>query len=246
MKPADQIVLDISHYQPTPDWTKVKAGGTVGVILKCTEGTTYLDPTYHGRVIGAQENGVLVSSYHFMRPGSMRDQMDWYLKNAAPAPGERLCLDYEDENVSFNDLEYAAQYLFEHTQCEITVYGSNILVEACKGKHSEVLSKTSLWQARYSSSEPAVPTNIWPAWSLWQFTDKGQVDGITGNVDCNRWNGDPKDLPGWFDTEYIAPPAPGPSPEPDRRVVRLDMTVDSPDDVEFVITINGIPVQERP
>jgi GH25 family lysozyme M1 (1,4-beta-N-acetylmuramidase) len=33
------VVVDISHWNPTPDWAKLKADGTVGVIHKATEGT---------------------------------------------------------------------------------------------------------------------------------------------------------------------------------------------------------------
>jgi lysozyme len=232
----DRIVIDVSHWQPSPDWVKVRAGGTQGVILKCTEGSAYFDPTYDGRYIGARENGLLTSSYHFLRPGSMEDQMYWYIQHADVTPGRRLVLDYEDENVSFNDLELAARILFDKTECEVTIYGSNVLVDACKGKRSEVLARTSLWQARYGSNEPAVPS-IWPTWSLWQWTDKGEVPGINGDVDCNRWNGHPDKLPGWFDKAMTVPvPAP---PQPDEGEVTIDVTASATPGVKIYLTING-------
>lgn len=226
---ANPIVIDISHYQPTPNWEKVRDGGTVGVILKCTEGTSYLDPTYASRETAARNAGLCVSTYHFMRPGNIEKQMQWYLQNCAPATGERLCLDYEDAAIPFADLEKAAQFLLDYTGCEITVYGSNVLVDACKGKTSKVLEKTSLWQARYSSSEPKVPTNIWPTWSLWQYTDAAICDGISVKVDGNRWNGDPADLPGWFDRDALKPPPPVQAP------ATVAITVQG----EALVTING-------
>lgn len=240
MTPSDQIVIDISHWQPPPDWVKVRAGGTQGVILKCTEGTAYFDPTYDGRYIGARENGLLTSSYHFLRPGDMTDQMDWYILHADTTPGRRLVIDYEDENVSFNDLELATKYLFDNTGCEVTVYGSNVLVDACRGKHSEVLARTSLWQARYGPNEPKVP-DIWPRWSLWQHTQNGDIDGIKGDVDLNRWNGHPDRLAGWFDSN-LAPgpvPAPTPQPEPDTGEVSINVTATATPGVKIYLTING-------
>jgi GH25 family lysozyme M1 (1,4-beta-N-acetylmuramidase) len=38
--------VDISHYDGTIDWTKVKASGRAFAFAKATEGTTYTDPTF--------------------------------------------------------------------------------------------------------------------------------------------------------------------------------------------------------
>ena len=217
---ANPIVIDISHYQPTPDWAAVKAGGTQGVILKATEGASYTDPTFSSRWDACKQHGILRSAYHFLRPGDMTGQMRRFVSVVKPSPTERLCIDYEDADVSFSDLEKAALFLID-AGYETTVYGSNVLVDACQGKRSEVLSKTSLWQARYSSNEPMVPTSIWKTWSLWQYTDKAKVSGINGNVDGNKWNGDPASLPAWFDSANAVAPEPEPAPEPSGAVIEM-------------------------
>jgi lysozyme len=232
---TNPLIIDISHYQPTPDWDAVKAGGTIGVILKATEGASYTDPTFQSRWIACKEHGLCRSAYHFLRPGDiMATQMSHFVETVEPSPTERLVLDYEDENVSFNDLELAAKYLLD-AGYQVTVYGSNILVDACKGKHSEVLSRTSLWQARYSSNEPQVPTNIWPTWSLWQYTDSAPCSGINAKVDGNYWNGDPADLPAWFDS--AAAPTPQPQPLPTELV---DMIITTPPGVRLRLIVNGM------
>ena len=65
------VIIDISHHQADPiDWTKLKANGTVGVILKATEGTSYTDPTYASRKKAALAAGLAVSSYHFFKKGN--------------------------------------------------------------------------------------------------------------------------------------------------------------------------------
>lgn len=231
---SNPIVIDISHYQPTPNWKAVKAGGTVGVILKATEGTGYKDPTFDSRWIAAQEAGLLVSAYHFLKHGKIADQMNYFQTVVEPAPGSRLVIDFEDGACTFDDLEQAADWLLKYSDCEVSVYGSNHLVDVVGGKTSDILERTSLWQARYSSNPPKVPTNIWPTWSLWQYTDKASVEGITGPVDGNKWNGDPAKLPGWFmRTDQPAPPV------SDLPVVHLDIRIDTPDNVDLVITLNG-------
>jgi GH25 family lysozyme M1 (1,4-beta-N-acetylmuramidase) len=230
---ANPIVIDISHYQPTPDWNRVLAGGTAGVILKCTEGASYTDPTFYGRQIGARDAGLYVASYHFLRPGDMEGQMRRYRDVLAPEPGDRMVIDYEDADIPFSDLEKAALWLMQETACEVAVYGSNVLVEACAGRKSEVLSMTSLWQARYSTEPPDVPTGIWPTWSLWQYTDQAKVDGINGHVDGNRWNGDPARLQDWF---Y----RPAAVPEPEGSELSIDLiTGPVPPGVRLVISVNG-------
>jgi GH25 family lysozyme M1 (1,4-beta-N-acetylmuramidase) len=229
---TNPLVIDISHYQPTPHWDTVKAGGTLGVILKATEGTTYKDPTFDGRGIGAREAGLCVASYHFLRPGRIAEQMAWYISIAEPAPGSRLVIDFEDPACTFEELEDAARWLLDNTDCEVTVYGSNVLVDACKGKSSMILEKTSLWQARYSSSPPDVP-DIWPTWSLWQYTDKAAVTGITGPVDGNKWNGDPSQLENWF---YRPLPTPQPQPLPSELI---DMIITTPPGVRLRLIVNG-------
>lgn len=229
------IVVDISHHNATPDWQALKAGGTLGVILKATEGSGYTDPTFISRWDAAKFHGLLRSAYHFLRPGDVVSQMQRFIRLVNPSRTERLCIDYEDPDIPFSDLERAAKYLLD-AGIQTTVYGSNILVNTCKGKTSAILSNTSLWQARYSSNEPDVPS-IWPTWSLWQFTEKAKVTGIKGAIDGNHWNGHPANLPAWFDSSLALPPStpyPDPVPEPDD-----DMTISMTVPHGFKVVING-------
>ena len=40
----------------------------------------------------------------------------------------------------------------------------------------------NLWVAKYSNNEPSI------TWDAWQYTDKGKVTGVTGNVDVSKFN----------------------------------------------------------
>src|SRR5262245_6134005 len=98
-------VLDMSHYQPDPiDWARLKANGVIGIIHKATEGTGYVDNKLFSRAGAAMAAGLCWSTYHFLRPGSMKSQMDFYLSKVDPVQGERVCLDYEDSGVSLSNL----------------------------------------------------------------------------------------------------------------------------------------------
>jgi hypothetical protein len=53
-----------------------------------------------------------------------------------------------------------------------------------------------LWVASYTE-EPRMPSRPWAAWSFWQYTNSGQVPGITGPVDLNQFDGSSDDLGAW-------------------------------------------------
>lgn len=45
-----------------------------------------------------------------------------------------------------------------------------------------------LWLANYRP-KPQIPEG-WDDWLFWQYTSKGQVAGVSGDVDRNQFNGD--------------------------------------------------------
>lgn len=71
---AQVLMIDISaNNHPddaTIDWSKVKADGTDGVMIKATEGVGYVNPWLKADAIGAATAGLRVGYYHFARPAS--------------------------------------------------------------------------------------------------------------------------------------------------------------------------------
>jgi lysozyme len=244
---SNPIVIDISHHQPDPiDWTRLKANGTVGVIHKATEGVSYVDPKLFSRAKNALEEGLKWSTYHFLRPGKMTQQMDHYLTTIQPVEGERVCIDHEDAGVPLEDLEDAIAYLMElRPDLQVTIYSGHLIKEQLGNRHSATLAKTSLWVAQYTSAEsPTWPTATWPAWSLWQFTDQATAAGISGKVDGNRWNGSIEALLAWFGPagEDLAPP-----PEPPDVGEWVDIQLKrSSKNVHISITLDGEIIMAGP
>lgn len=192
-------VIDLSHHNPDPDWAAIKAAGVLGVIHKATEGAGYADPDRQRRLGEAYRAGLLIATYHFMRPGNIAAQVDFYLKTIDAAPGERVILDYEADGLSLDDLRQAVNHIWEvRPDLQITIYSSNLIKEQLGNKRDDLLAKTSLWIAQYNNSGPSWPTATWPAWSLWQWTDKEKVPGIAAPVDGNKWNGTADGLARWL------------------------------------------------
>lgn len=232
-------VIDLSHWNPTPDWARTKQAGVVGVIHKATEGTGNVDQTLFSRASAAMAAGLKWSTYHFLRPGSMQAQMDHYLKTINPVPGERVCLDHEDKGVSLGQLEEAVLILQKKPlNLQVCVYSGHVIKEQLGNKKSDILATTSLWIAQYTNaSAPSWPTGTWPAWSLWQYTDSETVPGISAPVDGDRWNGTTEGLIKWFGPAG-AEPAPSPEPpkpEPEQQLVEINI----PAGVPYRVTVGG-------
>lgn len=220
-------VIDLSHHNPTPDWAKLKGGGVAGVIHKATESYNYTDPMLFKRAKAAMDAGLLWSTYHFLRPGSMEDQIAFYLKTIDPVPGERVCLDFEDDDMTLDELRQAVQLLqADPRDLQVTIYSGNTIKDKLGDAHDPILATTSLWIAQYTSgSAPSWPTATWPTWSLWQWTDRETIPGISSPVDGNRWNGDSASLLVWFGP---AGAEPAPTPEPATQTLVYKLTVTAP------------------
>ena len=227
------IIVDLSHHNTITSFAEMYAAGVAGVILKATEGQTFIDKTFASRRKTAMEMGLMTASYHFLKPGAIDAQMSHYLNVVQPTRGERLVLDHEDSNCPLVDLERGIEHLFKKVpQCELTVYSGHLIKEQLRDRKSEPLaSLTSLWIAQYTSaSAPSWPQGTWPVWSLWQYTDQAPVPGSKYPVDGNRFNGDREQAIAWM----------GPIPEPlipERDIVTVAITV--PPDIQIVISLNG-------
>jgi lysozyme len=235
---TNPVVIDISHWNPTPDWKALKAAGTAAVIHKATEGTGNVDGMLYNRAGPAMAAGLKWSTYHFLRPGKLPAQMDHYLRTVNPLEGERMCLDHEDAGVTLGDLEYCVKYLLDkRPDLQITIYSGHLIKEQLSGgRTSSVLAeKTSLWLAQYSTT-PSWPTQVWPTWSLWQYTDKATVSGVSQPVDGDRFNGSVEQCIAWFgpaDQPIPVPPEPAP---PETEVSEVNITTKG----SVRVTINGV------
>lgn len=77
-------VIDISSWQyvngHTVDFAAVKGAGILGVIIKATQGVSYVNPDFQSGVAAAQAAGLLVGAYHFAEPSqsSAEDQAAYF------------------------------------------------------------------------------------------------------------------------------------------------------------------------
>ncbi|KJE26431.1 spore coat assembly SafA domain protein [Geobacillus kaustophilus] len=176
--------IDVSRWQGSIDWNKVKADGIEFVFVKATEGYGYVDPNFEQNVRGAYNAGLDVGAYHFARFESVNDAINeakHFVNTVKDKPlNLPLVLDLEtnEHGLSYAELTKAAEtflnYVRESTQFPVMVYTNKSFLSKFQ-KPSGVL----LWYARYGVAKPDVDCDYW------QYTDKGKVNGINGYVDMN-------------------------------------------------------------
>jgi len=236
---SDHPCIDISHWQGFPDFEEVAREGVVACIMKATEGTSYEDPNRATNYLNATDAGIACCTYHWIKPGNAREQMQYYMSVVDPVPGERMVIDYEEDGCTLDDLHEAVETLLaDPRKLQITVYSGHLLKEQLNGDRDELLAThTDLWLAQYTSGTPSWSDGTYPHWTLWQYSESGTIDGISDtNVDLNRFNGDDDALVKWISPRG-APPTPRP-PRPTPPTEAVEVAITAPDGVTVHVTVN--------
>lgn len=241
--------IDISHWQGFPNFETVRTQGVVACIMKATEGTTYVDPNRATNFVNATNAGIACCCYMWLKPSQdAAAQANFFLQTVQPVDGERVVIDWEETPLSVKQLCDAVTALNDYGKnLQVTIYCSQSPLMSELGNAPDdvvaLLSETDLWVARYTSaSDPGqIPTQIWPTWSLWQYSESGVVDGISdSNVDLNEFNGSDDELVAWMSPAGVQPQ---PVPPPVVEQVTVDIT--APSSVHVVVYVNDMLVQTR-
>jgi lysozyme len=161
--------------------------------------------------------------------------MHHYLSTVQPTDGERLVIDYENipgevPPTLMNLIEAVAILQREVPTCPVAIYSGHLIKQDLGEAYDSLLASCSLWIAHYGVEEPAWPTDTWPTWDVWQYTDVEIVDGVSEPCDGDRFNGDERGVRQWFNA-YAAVPV------PELPVVTVEIT--APEGVLVIVVVNG-------
>jgi lysozyme len=150
--------------------------------------------------------GFLWGAYHFgTGDESGKDQAQFFLDTVKPDKQTLCAIDFET-NPSGTQMTLAEMLdwiaaVEQATGRPPVVYGGkSLLFPDIASTPEPALAKCPLWLAQYTSA-PApspIPQQVWKTWTLWQYTETGTVDGITVNVDRERFNGTADELTAWW------------------------------------------------
>lgn len=205
--------VDVSHYQGTIDWAKVKASGRGFAIMKVTEHATYFDPTFATNWAETKKAGVIRGGYHFFRANvDPIVQADWFLSKLGPVePGDlppTLDLETTDGQTGATIAANAIKFLDRvaaKTGVKPLLYTSPSFVTGTLGSPAGFEAHATLWIANWGVTCPDVP-NPFKKWAFWQTADNGTVPGIPStSVDLDQFDGTLAELKAFT----IQPASPG-------------------------------------
>lgn len=193
--------IDVSHIQGTVDWGKVAAAGNSFAFMKATQGITVVDAMFATNWPATQAAGLLRGAYHFYQPGDDPSaQAANFLAVVQPvlASGDLpAVLDFETAKESSAGNTEATQQLLADVQTWLQIVTA-ALGRPCllytspgfwNGLGSHDFGQYPLWVAEYGVTTPK-PVSGWSAWTFWQYSESGTVDGVQGTVDLDIFQGD--------------------------------------------------------
>lgn len=186
--------IDVSHYQGFIDWKSVAADGKVGyVYLKATESNTMVDDTYDFNLREARKHGLKVGSYHFFRPNVDAASQFINFKRTVDRRQQDLLPLIDVEVTGGVPVATLHKRLQEFLRLVTHEYGKRPVIYTGRNFYDRYFASYSHFKpylfmiAQYTSDEPSLSDG--KDFVMWQFTAKGRVNGIRGDVDRSRFVG---------------------------------------------------------
>ena len=175
------------------------------LIVKATEGCTYVNPYCDGEFQEAFKLGKKLGVYHFARNANGNTpeaEAQFFIEHTRGYIGKAIpVLDWEDKDTS--NVAWALKWLQEVEKaygCKPILYTSESVVNAYDWS-AVAAGDYGLWCAKYrddipdynwdmAGAGPAPSIKWWKSMALWQWTSVGRLDGHNGNLDCSIFYGD--------------------------------------------------------
>ncbi|NVK64414.1 MAG: hypothetical protein HWE22_07485 [Flavobacteriales bacterium] len=180
--------IDISHHQGEIDWDEFteKMDTTISfVYCKVTEGNSFTDHRWTNNQAALKRNKIKHGGYHFLSPDlSGKTQANYFLKHYDTSQGNLPpVLDAEVEaltdEILISNMKEWLHVVEQRLGIRPIIYTSYSLYrDKMKGK----FPNHQFWIASYNPDESRVQD---PAIIHWQYSDRGQIPGISGAVDLN-------------------------------------------------------------
>ena len=167
-----------------------------GVIVKATQGTSYVNPRCNHQYELAGQLGKLRGLYHYAGGGNPEAEAQYFINNIKNYVGKAvLILDWESyQNASWGNSNWSLRFANEVHRLT-NVWPLIYVQESALWQVANCASKCGVWVAKYASMN-------WNSWTLpdmsvssgafacltgWQFTG-GDMDRSIFYLDANAWN----------------------------------------------------------
>lgn len=184
----EKIIIDVSKHNARVDWQKVKQKTNIaGAIIRCGYGSDYTrqdDEQFKANVEGCIRNNIPFGVYIYSYAKTIEEaksEAQHTLRLVNPYKGKLsypIYYDLEQAGTESGAIERANVFgdIIEKAGFWCGVYAS----EYWWNHYLKGLERFTKWVAKYSANKPNV-TNT----DIWQYSDKGTVNGLNGPVDMN-------------------------------------------------------------
>lgn len=188
-----QTILDVSNWQGSVNWARVKQDGIGLAFCKATQGTGYTDPTFERNRLAAEALGIRIGAYAFVEPGgsSPEAQAAHFSKVVGKLRRRELRPVQDLETGGTAGVEAFArafsQAVARELGCTPLLYSYPAFLSSLR------LTRPiggGLWLASYGRNDGrdygADVPRPWKRWVAHQFTSQGHAPGIAGVVDLSH------------------------------------------------------------
>ena len=191
---SGNLGIDVSKWNGSIDWNKVKSSGINYVIIRCgyrgsTTGALIEDPTFRQNIKGAQAAGLKVGVYFFTQATNEVEAVEEASMTLSLISGSKISypvfLDVEGSGGRGDAIDAATRTQVINAYCQTIrnsgytagVYANKTWLQS---KFNPGAINGKIWLAQYASAP-----SYGGGYQMWQYTSKGKVSGINGNVDMN-------------------------------------------------------------
>ena len=189
--------IDVSKWNGNINWKSVKNSGVDYVIIRAGYGTSTVDPKFKTYIEGAKSAGLKIGVYWFSYATSTEKAIQEAQKCLETLSPYKNSITYP----VFFDFEYDSVRYAKENGVTITKTSAtnmaNAFINTVKAKGystgiytnkdfsstyytDDLIDSNTLWVAQYSSTN-----TFGRPYSMWQYSEKGSVPGISGYVDLN-------------------------------------------------------------
>lgn len=179
--------IDISNWQNGINLSAVPCDF---VIIKATQGTTYVSPDCDRQVQQAIDEGIPFGVYHYVGGGNAKAEADWFIDNCRGYVGHGvLAIDWESgENTAWGDESYLDAVIArvaERTGVVPLKYASLSVFPW------GVAENSGCWVAQYAdNNQTGYQGEPWNegaySCAIRQYSSCGRLDGWGGSLDLNK------------------------------------------------------------
>lgn len=185
--------IDVSVYQGDIDFEQVKSSGIEVVYIRAGYGFSVTDPKFEENYTNATKAGLKCGAYYFV---TARNTEQAYLQATRFAElisgktfAARPAMDFEEfGSLGKNGINIVGLAFMQKLK-ELTGIVPILYTDAYNASETWDwnFAQFPLWVADYDAEEPYVTSNIWHSYAGFQYSDRGEIPGIYGNVDLDRF-----------------------------------------------------------